>query len=82
MTVQVLFFCDRCNREGTRTREHRRAARSGGRRIDDDRAWFDGSAAEAEQAGWLFTPKREHCCPPVAESCSRPEELALVGAGG
>lgn len=53
MAVRTFIFCDTCNPRGIRSIEERRySMRRGGRRINDDRAWFEGTEEEARQAGW------------------------------
>ncbi|MCG2635433.1 MAG: hypothetical protein J4A00_11080 [Gammaproteobacteria bacterium] len=47
--------------------EHRRHGRAGGRRLDDERAWFEGRDAQAAEAGWKVTSERKHLCPRCLE---------------
>jgi hypothetical protein len=59
------MFCDVCNQQGIRYIEQKRSTQrgdTGGRRITDGRAWFEGSLEEAIKAGWLHDNGR-HICP-------------------
>ncbi len=60
MTTRTFIFCDVCNESGFRDIELRRGSaqdsgcreRSSGRRLNDGRAWFEGSAKNATDNGW------------------------------
>jgi hypothetical protein len=63
LSIRTFIFCDRCNRDCTRTVDYRRRSnRSAGRRILDDRAWFSGSVEEAVEEGWAVAPDGLHYC--------------------
>lgn len=66
MTFRTFLFCDICNPYGTRTVELRRDIERSdkqGRRISDDRAWFEGDMQEALRAGWQVLDDGRHVCP-------------------
>jgi hypothetical protein len=62
-----FIFCDCCNPMAIRYVEQRRsskrAAEGTGRRVTDNRAWFDGVAADAVEAGWAINTDGSHYCP-------------------
>lgn len=67
--LRVILFCDICNTQGIRYIEQQRNSErgdSGGRRITDGRAWYEGSLVEAEQVGWLIS-EHQHICPHCRE---------------
>jgi hypothetical protein len=66
MTYRTFLFCDICNPYGTRNVELRRDMKRSdkqGRRISDDRAWFEGNIQEALGAGWQVLDDGRHICP-------------------
>ncbi len=63
--LRVIIFCDSCNQQGVRNIEQTRSVQRGdtkGRRLTDDRAWFEGSLEEALKEGWIQQGS-EHSCP-------------------
>jgi len=63
--LRVIIFCDICNPQGIRYIEQNRSTLrgdSGGRRITDDRAWFEGALDAALEQGWLYEDG-QHICP-------------------
>lgn len=67
--LRVIIFCDICNQQGIRYIEQNRSiqrADKEGRRITDDRAWFEGSLEEALKEGWK-QKGTEHICPRCQE---------------
>lgn len=66
MSIRKFVFCDICNPLGLRSVEFRRAPRPdqrNGRRISDNRAWYEGEVAEAiKLAGWISF-EGKHICP-------------------
>ena len=79
MTFRTFLFCDICNPYGTRSVELRRDMKRSdkqGRRISDDRAWFDGKLEEAEEAGWCVLTDGRHVCPRCRERRSLDEASA------
>jgi len=66
MSIRKIIFCDKCNPQGLRAIEYRRAPRNDqrtGRRISDGRSWFEGELSAALQAGWVNTGDGGHICP-------------------
>lgn len=66
MSIRTFVFCDVCNPKGVRIVEERRnpvGRDNPGRRISDGRAWFEGSTADAEKAGWHLYVDGRHVCP-------------------
>ncbi|NRB40765.1 MAG: hypothetical protein HRU20_20225 [Pseudomonadales bacterium] len=62
MSQRSFIFCDICNKQGIRNIEERREInRPGGRRINDERAWFEGSKIEAENVGWKCDDGEQFC---------------------
>ncbi len=67
--LRVIIFCDICNPQGIRSIEQTRSVLRGdkeGRRLIDDRSWFEGSLEEALKAGWKEKGS-EHICPRCQE---------------
>lgn len=71
MSIRTFIFCDVCNPQGVRSIEFRRtprANRATGRRIIDNRAWYEGDLEDAiSQANWSCTPEGQHICPQCQE---------------
>lgn len=64
--IRIIIFCDRCNPQGIRYIEQKRnihRSDSGGRRISDGRAWFEGTFDEAMENGWTQPEDTLHICP-------------------
>ncbi len=62
---RVIIFCDICNPQGVRFIEQTRNIQRSdthGRRLTDDRAWFEGSVKEAVENGWSDKDD-QHICP-------------------
>lgn len=72
MSIRKFIFCDICNPQGIRSIEFRRAPRAEqrtGRRITDNRAWYEGDLKDAvKKAHWLCTPDGLHICPNCQKS--------------
>ena len=67
--LRVIIFCDTCNPQGIRYIEQNRSTQRSdkeGRRLTDDRAWFEGSLEEALQEGWSHK-NGVHTCPRCQE---------------
>ena len=80
MTVRTFLFCDICNPYGTRNVELRRdMTRSDkeGRRISDDRAWFEGDEVEAVATGWRVLADGRHICP----RCKQRRSVNIAASG-
>lgn len=79
MTFRTFLFCDICNPYGTRNVELRRDMKRSdkqGRRISDDRAWFEGELQEALGAGWQVLDDGRHVCPRCQQRRSFSETTA------
>ena len=67
MAVRLFVFCDVCNVGGIRYVEQRRdlyRANLTGRRVTDNRAWFEGRVADAvTNFGWAVTDDGRQVCP-------------------
>ena len=82
MTVRTFVFCDVCNSQGIRSIELRRSpARHGGRRVTDDRSWFEGTQEEAAAAGWEIDQAGRHICRRCMASASERARSDLATAG-
>ena len=80
MTFRTFLFCDICNPYGTRSVELRRDMKRSdkhGRRISDDRAWFEGDIDEAIKDGWCVLDDGRHVCP----RCRERRSVADAAAG-
>lgn len=67
--LRVIIFCDICNQQGIRNIEQTRSVQrsdTDGRRLTDDRSWFEGPLEEALKEGWQQKGS-EHICPRCQE---------------
>ncbi len=79
MSERTFVFCDFCNQTGIRSVEQRRDSRRGdrqGRRVSDDRSWFEGDVGEALSAGWYALADGRHVCP----RCQERSQLASAAS--
>jgi len=71
--LRVIIFCDICNPQGVRYIEQTRSIQRSdvdGRRITDDRSWFEGSLEAALEQLWVYE-NGDHICPRCRERHSK-----------